>query len=54
MVEKVEISQDKNYLRNLYCILLSLKKNNSLSFDELEKICIDRGYVRRVVKNGKE
>lgn len=42
---KVKMPADMQKRKNLYSMMLSLNKNNGLTFEELEGLCIKRGYL---------
>ena len=47
MMGKVRLPADKQRRRNLYSMMLSLNKNNKLTFEELENLCLERGYLTK-------
>ena len=40
----VTLPKDKERRRKLYCMMLDIPENYKFSIDELEEICISRGY----------
>lgn len=43
----VTLPKDKERRRKLYCMMLDIPENYKFSIDELEEICISRGYLKR-------
>ena len=44
---EVKLPSDDGKRRNIYSVMLGLHQNHNLTFNELEELCLKRGYLTK-------